>query len=186
MSDVPSVDLSFEALMPEIGLQLEYKEHSKYTRRIIDLLRLIRNLGDVANSLYCETRRSCHDEVEKLRDEILCDENSLIHEKEDLEKDIKFRRKQEWEIRSGQGEAPVNGRDHQVIKNFLESALQKRFETFEGVGSIRVWGLFSDRVYLDRLISRLQPGHGMQAYRIKPVINKCYRSVAHERDPHRS
>ncbi|KAF7918319.1 hypothetical protein EAE99_008915 [Botrytis elliptica] len=180
MSDIPSVNLSFQAPMPELGTQLEYTKHTKYTSRVMNLLQSIRNLGDVPNSLYYETRRSCHDEVEKLRNEILRDENSLNHEKKILEKEIEHRMKQDWEIKSEQVEAPVNGRDHQIIKNLLEGALQEKCEKFEGFGRIKLWSLFTDRVYLDRLIKRLQPGHGMQTCRIKPVIKKRYRGVARD------
>ncbi|KAF7900317.1 uncharacterized protein EAF01_007619 [Botrytis porri] len=175
MPDIPSVDLSFEALMSGLGPQSEYIKHTKYTSRIIGLLRLIRDLKDVPDSLYYEARRSCHDGVEELREEILRDEYSLNREKN-----------QDWEIKSGQAGAPLNGRDHQIIKNLLEGAVQKKSEKFEGVGMIRMWSLFTDRAYLDILIKRLKPGHGMQAYRIKPVINKYYRGVAPDRGSCRS
>ncbi|KAF5874588.1 uncharacterized protein Bfra_004599 [Botrytis fragariae] len=177
MSDIPSVDLSFEALMSEVGSQVGYT-HTKYTSRIMDLLQLIRNLKDVPNSSYHQNRASCQNKVKELRQEIFSHEKLLNHEKENLEEEIRLGSKKDWEIKSGQIGVPLNGRDHQYIKNFLEGALQKKSEEFEGLGMIKVWSLITDREYLDMLIERLEPGHGMFTFRINPVINECYRGVA--------
>lgn len=102
-------------------------------------------------------------------------------EREALEKEIVFRTEQDSRIKSGQkAGVPVNGRDHQSIKNSLEGALQKYSQKFEGVGMIRVRSLVTDRQYLDRLINFLEPGHRMFAFRINPDINECYRGVARD------
>ncbi|TGO34751.1 hypothetical protein BHYA_0183g00030 [Botrytis hyacinthi] len=186
MSDIPSVDLSFEALMSEFGPQLEYTKHAKYTSRIIDLLQSIRNLRGVPDSSYRQTRASCQIEAQKLRDEIRCDRISLRNEGKDLEHEIIFENRQDSRIKPGQkAGVPVNGRD-QFIKNFLEGALQKRSQKFEGVGMIRVKSLIIDREYLDRLIKYLEPGHRMFKFRIDPDINECYRGVARDWDSYKS
>ncbi|TGO44192.1 hypothetical protein BCON_0575g00040 [Botryotinia convoluta] len=90
MPDIPSVNLSFETLMPELGSQLEYTKLTKYTSRIMDLLQIIRNLKDVPDSLYHQTRASCQNKVEELREEIWRDESSLKHERKNLEEEIRL------------------------------------------------------------------------------------------------
>ncbi|TGO18001.1 hypothetical protein BTUL_0013g00770 [Botrytis tulipae] len=160
MSDIPSVDLSFEALMSDFGPQLEYKKHSKHTGRIMDLLQLVRNLRGVPDSSYRQNRASCQIEAQKLRDEIRSSEISLTSERESLEHEIRLAYKQDLRIKLGQeGGIPLNGRDHQISKNLLEGALQERFEKFGDIGMIRAWSLMTDREYLDRLIKYLEPGH---------------------------
>ncbi|KAF7931573.1 uncharacterized protein EAE98_004309 [Botrytis deweyae] len=154
-----------------------------HDRRIMDLLQLIRNLRGVPDSSYRETRASCQNEAQKLRNEIRYDEKSLGNEKEKLEHEIEWTSRKDLRIKLGQEfGVPLNGRDHQIVKNLMDGALQEISDKFEGVGKIRVWSLSTDREYLDRLISYLKPGHRMHTFRINPDIKKCYRGVAHDWD----
>ncbi|KAF7944806.1 uncharacterized protein EAE97_005439 [Botrytis byssoidea] len=173
--------------MPELGLQLEYTKHPKYTGHIMDLLQSIRNLRGVPDSSYRQTRASCQIEAQKLRDEVQCDEISLTNERKYLEHEIRSIYKQDLRKKLGQEVGiPLNGRDHQIIKSLLEGALQERFEKFGDIGMIREWSLMTDREYLDRLIKYLEPGHRMFTFRIHPDINECYRGVARDWDSYRS